>query len=203
MTRFSTDTTSVFFWVIYQNFRQGDDLHLTWIFQDKVVTTITKKTDSKTGVAFGEFVRPDAGWPEGIHTVKIEGEGNKTEVTFSIESGPTERTVFDFGSPEGVSCQDLITVAEHWISVQTPDFVLDCSPPYNSIHFHGDHGFGRDPRNHGTDGSVQPSGLRQPGHPPGMVFSLVQQVLTMTVHGNICGMEMCPGIHSVMVRFIR
>ena len=65
VTRFSTDTNSIFFWVIYQNFRQGDDLHLSWIFQDKVVTTITKKIDTKTGIAFGEFVRPDAGWPVG------------------------------------------------------------------------------------------------------------------------------------------
>jgi len=141
VSRFSTETKSIFFWVIYQNFQQGEDLHLSWIFQNKVVTTITKKTDTKTGVAFGEFVRPDAGWPEGIHTIKIEGEGNKTEVTFYIENGPTERTVFDFTSPDGVKCQDLITVVDHWILVDTPDWVLQCSPsPNNSIPFMGSTG---------------------------------------------------------------
>jgi hypothetical protein len=133
VTRFSTDTSSIFFWVIYQNFRQGEDLHLTWQFQGKNVGTITKKTDSRSGIAYAEFVRPDAGWPEGIHTIKIDGNGNSTEVTFYIESIPMERTVFDFsGSDEGL-CRDLISYADRWISAQTPDFLIECSPPHNSI----------------------------------------------------------------------
>jgi hypothetical protein len=141
VTRFSTDTESIFFWVIYQNFEQGEDLHLTWIYQGKGVATITKKTDSKSGIAFGEFIRPDAGWPEGIHTMKMEGKGNTTEVTFYIENSPTERTIFDFTRPEGELCQDLIAYTDRWISVQTPDYVLQCSPsPYNSIPFIGSTG---------------------------------------------------------------
>jgi hypothetical protein len=141
VTRFSTDTKSIFFWVIYQNFGQGDDLHLTWIYQGNGVATITKKTDSKLGIAFGEFIRPDTGWPEGIHTIKIEGKGNTTEVTFTIENSPIERTIFDFTRPDGELCQNLIAYADRWISVQTPDFVLQCSPsPYNSIPFIGSTG---------------------------------------------------------------
>ena len=155
VTRFSTDTNSIFFWVIYQNFPQGDDLHLSWIFQNKVVTTITKKTGSKTGVAFGEFVRPVAGWPIGTHTITIEGGGNSTQVTFAIANSPTERTVFDFTSLEGVSCPDLISNipvpqlpdstnvtppgsnGDYSISGRTSNPVITCNPPNNTIQFMG------------------------------------------------------------------
>ncbi len=158
VTRFSTDTSSIFFWVIYQNFPQGDDLHLSWIFQDKVVTTITRKTGSRTGVAFGEFVRPVASWPVGTHTITIAGGGNSTQVTFAIANSPTERTVFDFTSPGGVSCPDLISImpgpqlpdstndtpwepsADSWISGQTSDSALSCYPPVYSIRFMGSTG---------------------------------------------------------------
>ena len=156
VTRFSTDTHSIFFWVIYQNFQQGDDLHLSWIFQNKVVTTMTKKTDSKTGIAFGEFIRPDAGWPVGTHAIKIEGGGNSTQVAFDIANGPTERIIFDFTRPAGVSCSDLIsyinippaegsTIPSHtdvnwWISARTSNSVLSCNTPNNTMQFMGNTG---------------------------------------------------------------
>jgi hypothetical protein len=71
VTRFSTGTNNIFFWVIYQNFEKGDDLQISWIFQNKVVTTITKKTGSQTGVAFGEFVRPGRWGPTPL---KLKGK---------------------------------------------------------------------------------------------------------------------------------
>jgi Stigma-specific protein, Stig1 len=45
----------------------------------------------------------------GTHTIKIEGKGTGTQVTFDIVNGPTERTIFNFTGPNGVSCPDLIS----------------------------------------------------------------------------------------------
>ena len=146
VSKFSTSTNSIFFWVIYQNFQQGDDLKMSWVFKNSVVTTVNKKTEGQTGAAFGEFVRPDAGWPEGTHTIKIEGKGTATQVTFDIVNGPTESITFDFADPKGITCQDLIAkppaapslvvdntsepksaVPEQWIGANPNTGILSCT----------------------------------------------------------------------------
>jgi len=115
VTKFSTDTDNIYFWVVYQNFPEGEDLNLSWIYQDKVVTTITKKTDRQTGLAFSQFVRPNTGWPTGTHTIRIEGKQNSTQVKFEVINGPTERTPFDFSRPETIPNPTVIVDDNYWI----------------------------------------------------------------------------------------
>ena len=115
VTKFSTDTDNIYFWVVYQNFPQGEDLNLSWIYQDKVVTTITKKTDRRSGIAYSQFVRPNAGWPKGTHTIRIDSKQNSTQVRFEVVNGPTERTAFDFSSPKLIPTPTVIADDNYWI----------------------------------------------------------------------------------------
>ena len=109
VNKFPSVTGRIFFWAIYQNFDPGDDLHLSWISGDTVVTTSTKKTGNRTGITFGEFTRPDTGWPAGFHKIRIEGKTRSAEAGFEIIKGPVERTLFNAPGPDKMPGPDLFS----------------------------------------------------------------------------------------------
>jgi hypothetical protein len=140
VTKFSTDTDNIYFWVVYQNFPQGEDLNLSWIYQDNVVTAITKKTDRRSGIALSQFVRPKNGWPTGTHTIRIEGKRNNTQIMFEIANGPTESRPFSFSSPETIPTPTPIPNMDYSIMGGVSNDVLSCSAPDNSLTFTGSTG---------------------------------------------------------------
>jgi hypothetical protein len=140
VTKFSTDTDNIYFWVVYQNFPQGEDLNLSWIYQDNVVTAITKKTDRRSGIALSQFVRPKNGWPTGTHTIRIEGKRNNTQIMFEIANGPTESRPFSFSSPETIPTPTPIPNMDYSIMGGVSNDVLSCSAPDNALTFTGSTG---------------------------------------------------------------
>jgi hypothetical protein len=71
----------------------GDELQLSWIFRGSVVSTKAVRTRQKPGIAFGEFARPDYGWPKGFHAVRIEGKGQYAQINFEIADSRTPAEV--------------------------------------------------------------------------------------------------------------
>jgi hypothetical protein len=90
VTKFSKDTGSIFFWVFYDNFKNGDPLTLTWTFNGKTIISIDRKAGGDFGRAFGEFIKPDKGWVTGTHTITITGGGTLATATFEIIDGATQ-----------------------------------------------------------------------------------------------------------------
>jgi len=90
VTKFSKDTGSIFFWVFYDNFKNGDQLTLTWTFNGKTVITLQREAGGDFGRAFGEFLKPDKGWAVGTHTITINGGGTSVTATFEIIDGQTQ-----------------------------------------------------------------------------------------------------------------
>ena len=90
VTKFSKDTGSIFFWVFYDNFKNGDPLTLTWTFNGKTALTLQREASGDFGRAYGEFFKPDKGWATGMHTITITGGGTSATATFEIIDGRTQ-----------------------------------------------------------------------------------------------------------------
>jgi len=91
VTAFNRNTDKIYFWVFYDNFAQGDVLDLKWIYvtTGKDVISLQKQAGGDFGRAYGEFLKPDTGWPLGKHTITISGKGVSASASFEIIDGQT------------------------------------------------------------------------------------------------------------------
>ncbi|MDD1655626.1 MAG: PKD domain-containing protein [Methanomicrobiales archaeon] len=92
VTVFSKDVPSVWFWAMYDNFEKGDALTLTWTYLDqgKDLLSVNRQCTGEFGRAYGEFVKPDKGWPLGNHRITISGRGITASADFQIQEGATQ-----------------------------------------------------------------------------------------------------------------
>jgi hypothetical protein len=87
--KFSKDTPSVYFWVIYEGFAKGDPVTATWTYQGKQYATLSKQVEGNYGAINARFDKPASGWALGTHTITISGGGAHNSVTFEIIAGST------------------------------------------------------------------------------------------------------------------
>ena len=87
--KFSKDTPSVYFWVIYEGFTKGDPVTATWTYQGKQYATLSKQVAGNYGAINARFDKPASGWALGTHTITISGGGAQNSVTFEIIAGST------------------------------------------------------------------------------------------------------------------
>jgi len=86
VTTFPQAGGSVFFFVIYDNFKQGDPITVTWTYLDngKVVSTVNQQAGGDFGRFIVEFQKPDSGWGKGNQEITVSGDGVSGKVDFSI-----------------------------------------------------------------------------------------------------------------------
>jgi len=87
VTVFPVNGSSIYFWVIYDNFKNGDLMTITWTYMEngRVVTTVEKKAGGDFGRLIAEFQKPDSGWGKGLQKITVSGGGTSAEpVIFTI-----------------------------------------------------------------------------------------------------------------------
>jgi len=87
--KFSQNAPSVYFWVFYEGFKNGDAVTATWTYQGKQYATMTKKVGGNYGIINAQFDKPNSGWALGTHTITISGNGAQNSLTFEIIAGDT------------------------------------------------------------------------------------------------------------------
>ena len=90
VSKLSQDTSSVYFWVIYEGFANGDTITATWMYNGQHYAVLSKKTGGNYGIVSGQFDKPQNGWALGSHTITISGNGAQNSTTFEIISGQTQ-----------------------------------------------------------------------------------------------------------------
>jgi hypothetical protein len=86
VTTFPQSGGSVYFFVIYDNFKKGDPITVSWTYLEngRVVTTVEKQAGGDFGRFIVEFQKPDSGWGKGRQNLKITGDGASASVDFTI-----------------------------------------------------------------------------------------------------------------------
>jgi len=84
---------SIYFFVIYDNFKKGDSITVSWLYVEngRVVTTVEKQASGDFGRFIVEFQKPDSGWGKGKQKLTISGNGATASVDFTI--GDTLKTI--------------------------------------------------------------------------------------------------------------
>jgi len=77
---------SVYFFVIYDNFRKGDPITVSWTYLEngREVTKVEKQAGGDFGRFIVEFQKPDSGWGKGNQKITITGGGATSSVKFAI-----------------------------------------------------------------------------------------------------------------------
>ena len=87
VTTFPQTGGSVYFFVIYDNFKKGDPITVTWTYLDngKEITNIQQQAGGDFGRFIAEIQRPDPpGWGRGKQRITITGDGATASVNFTI-----------------------------------------------------------------------------------------------------------------------
>jgi hypothetical protein len=93
VTTFPVSGGSVYFFVIYDNFKKGDPITVSWTYLEngKEVTTVKQEAGGDFGRFIVEFQKPDSGWGKGKQRITVSGDGATATVDFAI--GDTLGTV--------------------------------------------------------------------------------------------------------------
>ncbi|NMB79081.1 MAG: hypothetical protein GYA23_08300 [Methanomicrobiales archaeon] len=77
---------SVYFFVIYDNFKKGDPITVSWVYVEngREVTKVEKQAGGDFGRFIVEFQKPDSGWGKGRQKLTINGDGATSSVDFAI-----------------------------------------------------------------------------------------------------------------------
>jgi hypothetical protein len=86
VTTFPQSGGSVFFFVIYDNFRKGDPVTVSWIYLEngRNVTIVKEPAGGDFGRFLVEFQKPDSGWGRGRQEIVVTGDGASGKVDFTI-----------------------------------------------------------------------------------------------------------------------
>lgn len=86
VTTFPADGGSIYFFVIYDNFRSGDPIAVRWTYLEngKVVLTGQKSAGGDFGRLIIEFPKPKTGWGVGKQQITVSGNGASADVEFAI-----------------------------------------------------------------------------------------------------------------------
>lgn len=86
VTTFPSDSDSVYFWVVYDNFHEGEPIEISWTYLEngKEVTRVQKPAGGDFGRFIGTFQKPDTGWGRGRQLITISGGGTSADVRFEI-----------------------------------------------------------------------------------------------------------------------
>jgi len=87
VTTFPISNDSVHFFVIYDNFRKGDPIIVSWVYLEngREVTRIKKQAGGDFGRFIVEFQKPDSGWGRGNQMITVSGNGVSSSVNFNID----------------------------------------------------------------------------------------------------------------------
>jgi hypothetical protein len=101
VTTFPVDGGSVYFFVIYDNFKQGDPITVSWTYLEngKEVTSVQQQAGGDFGRFIVEFQKPDSGWGKGKQRITVTGDSATGTVDFEI--GDTLQTTALPYSPTG------------------------------------------------------------------------------------------------------
>lgn len=86
VTTFPVSGGSVYFFVIYDNFRKGDPITVSWVYLEngKEVTSVQQQAGGDFGRFIVEFQKPDTGWGKGRQRITVSGSGATASVEFAI-----------------------------------------------------------------------------------------------------------------------
>jgi hypothetical protein len=86
VTTFPMSGGSVYFFVIYDNFKKGDPITVSWTYLEngREVTKVEKQAGGDFGRFIVEFQKPDSGWGKGNQKISISGDGASSSVNFAI-----------------------------------------------------------------------------------------------------------------------
>jgi hypothetical protein len=86
VTTFPVSGGSIYFFVIYDNFKKGDPIEVSWTYLEngKVVTTVKQQAGGDFGRFIVEFQKPDSGWGKGKQRITVTGDGATASVDFVI-----------------------------------------------------------------------------------------------------------------------
>jgi hypothetical protein len=86
VTTFPQSGGSVYFFVIYDNFKKGDPITVSWTYLEngKEVTSVQQQAGGDFGRFIVEFQKPDSGWGKGKQRIMVTGDGATSSVDFTI-----------------------------------------------------------------------------------------------------------------------
>jgi hypothetical protein len=86
VTTFPQSGGSVYFFVIYDNFKKGDTITVSWTYLEngREVTKVEKQAGGDFGRFIVEFLKPDSGWGKGKQKLTVTGDGASASVDFAI-----------------------------------------------------------------------------------------------------------------------
>jgi hypothetical protein len=86
VTTFPVSGGSVYFFVIYDNFKKGDPITVSWVYMEngREVTRVEKQAGGDFGRFIVEFQKPDSGWGKGNQKITVSGGGTSSDVSFTM-----------------------------------------------------------------------------------------------------------------------
>jgi hypothetical protein len=96
--KFSKDTSQLYAWFVYDNFKENDVINVEWKYLDTNFVIYTFNSSAGGDFGRGVFIleKPDTGWPLGKYQVTISGMGASSAVNFEIIDGATVTTPLPF-----------------------------------------------------------------------------------------------------------
>jgi hypothetical protein len=86
VTTFLVSGGSIYFFVIYDNFKKGEPITVSWVYLEngKEVTSVKQEAGGDFGRFIVEFQKPDTGWGKGKQRITVTGNGATATVDFAI-----------------------------------------------------------------------------------------------------------------------
>jgi hypothetical protein len=106
VTTFPVSGGSVYFFVIYDNFRKGDPITVNWTYLEngREVTSVQQQAGGDFGRFIVEFQKPDTGWGKGKQRITVTGNGTTANVEFVIGDA-LQTTPLPYNPASGVTGQ--------------------------------------------------------------------------------------------------
>lgn len=106
VTTFPVNGGSVYFFVIYDNFKRGDPISVNWTYLEngREVTHVQQQAGGDFGRFIVEFQKPDSGWGKGKQRITITGDGKTTNVEFALGDS-LQTTPLPYNSSAGAAGQ--------------------------------------------------------------------------------------------------
>lgn len=123
VTTFPQSGGSVYFFVIYDNFKKGDPITVSWTYLEngREVTKVEKQAGGDFGRFIVEFQKPDSGWGKGNQKLTITGDGASASVNFAIgDSLKTTPLPYNPSGSSSGSIADKITPSLTLSGVDSP-----------------------------------------------------------------------------------
>ena len=86
---FSRNASSVFYSVVYDNFKVGDPIKIQWVANGRDFVLKDMEAGGDFGQLVAEFTKPDTGWELGNQEITASGKGASTRIVFTIGEGPS------------------------------------------------------------------------------------------------------------------